>query len=140
MKNIVLILCVCILSINAKAQNTNRIYLDGGFGGTYISLSSFNGKTAYSIGGGGAMLFNNSFYIGGFGQSFSNVSKISSNIEGYKNYLVQTEIGGLWLGYIFRQNKRWDYDLSTQIAWGEVSLNNIELRQKHYDKVFVLTP
>ncbi|MCF6240596.1 MAG: hypothetical protein L3J74_04535 [Bacteroidales bacterium] len=140
MKNTVLIIYLLILTINGKAQNKNHIYLAGGFGGTFISMSSFNGETAYSIGGGGAMLFNNAFYIGGFGQGSSDISKITSNIEGYKNYVIQTEFGGVWLGYILRPSKRWDFDLSTQVAWGEVSLDNIDQRQKYYDKVFVIIP
>ena len=127
------------ISISAQ-ENKKSIYLSGGFGGPYASISSFKGDLLLSIGGGGAMLFNNSYYIGGFGQSTSNMLSVKSEIPTYSNSDIQTGYGGLWIGYILRKKKKFDIDFSIKTACGEVQLNDKTAKQTLYDNVFVLIP
>ena len=142
MKNIYITIMVFVLfSIGIKAQeNKKGIFLSGGFGGPYASFTTFRGNLSLSLGGGGAMLLNNNYYIGGFGQGTSDMLSVKSDMPDYSNSYIQTEYGGLWIGYILRKNKKFDVDFSIKTAWGEVLLNDKTTRQILYDKVFVLIP
>ncbi len=142
MKRIILsLICVFILAVKTEAQENNKgIYLSGGFGGSFVSFTSFQGESTYAIGGGGAILLNKNYFIGGFGQGTSDMHATGSKLPDFEDYVVQTEYGGLWFGYILRKNYKLDFNLSVQTAWGQVRLNNRDTKQTIYDEIFVLVP
>ncbi len=126
-----------------------------GFGGPNVEFSSF-GKDdlAVSVGGGGAFLINNRFYLGGYGQGlatyhyltdFRTYDPVSKKWIDYSDKRVNFGHGGFWVGGIFRPEDAIHFGVSSKIGWGEISLIEDEYQEERYqpyfvDHVFVLTP
>jgi len=95
-----------------------------GFGAPFVEFSSIQGEFAVSVGGGGAVIFNQAFYIGGYGEGLT---------TGHYRYdlrdvvqLEQPKIsfghGGFWLGYINDSYKAIHFGASAKLGWGSISL------------------
>jgi hypothetical protein len=133
------ILVVLFLGMSSliNAQSVNRVSLVGGFGGPMFQISSVDSKIARSTGGGGAAVFSNGLLFGGYGIGTSHNSNTESSISGYE---IETEYGGLWIGYIKKLKKGFEISGSIKNGWGEFKLVNIELQSSYFDKIYVFIP
>lgn len=123
-----------------------------GFGGPTVGFTSINNQFATMNGGGGALLINQKFYFGGFGNNLSsNISRAflqqssSDTISYYDNKKLSFEYGGLWFGYIYDYKKVVHFGGSLKVGWGEVSYYDpyfdIDDADHIYkDNIFVFAP
>ena len=90
----------------AKAQNTETEYLFGnkssyavgGFGGPLLMITPFENTLALYSGGGGGLIVNGRFSLGGCGMGLATDHLVSQSLSGSKDYLSFGH-GGLWVGY-----------------------------------------
>jgi hypothetical protein len=112
------------------------------FAGPIFELSSVHKNFGFSSGGGGALLLNQTLFIGGYGLSLAPVIGKDVSIEGI-NY-TYAEIGfghgGIWLGYIHDFKKLIHIGGSTKFGWGKISLQENRLPDDYKDNVLVITP
>ncbi|MBE9468201.1 MAG: hypothetical protein IMY72_07765 [Bacteroidetes bacterium] len=152
MKKIIIFFGV-ILALGAKAQDNGYKSLFGnnfnvsGFGGPSMMLTNVSGEFAYMMGGGGAVLLNKTFFIGGYGYRL--INRIEPNLNDVVfpqqiggQYLQENSIdfdfGGIWTGIIIKGNKAIHPIVSCQFGWGNLSLNNDYANID--DPVFVINP
>jgi len=124
-----------------------------GFGAPIVEFSSVMDNFAVCVGGGGAVIFNQSFYIGGYGEGLSTDHRVT--LERYSPALQENEIfyncrvnfghGGFWLGYIHQSFKAIHFGASAKLGWGEVSLyqsNTYDYYDQYFagDNCFVFIP
>lgn len=134
-------------------ENGMRYLLEGdihisGFGGVTVGFSPVEGETAVSVGGGGAALINQKFFIGGYGQGIATKHEradITINNEHIDDAVLQFGHGGIWLGYIIHPAKVLHMNINTKIGAGSLSLteslDEYEMMESyHEDMVIVLTP
>lgn len=136
-----------ITAFDIVAQNAPKVLFDkddvniSGFGAMMLEFSSIEGNASISSGGGGAVLFNNSFFAGGYGLSLANQTKkyISGNAME-----VEFTHGGLYAGYAFFPHKMIHFGLSSRLGWGILRFNPenayISSLSPSSDHVFVWTP
>lgn len=134
---IILVLFMIGISGLVHAQSCNSIGLTGGFGGPMFQISTIDSEVARSTGGGGAAVFSNGLFFGGYGIGTSHNSNTKSTISGYE---IETEYGGLWIGYLKKLNHGIEISGSLRNGWGEVKMVNDELSSTYFDKIFVITP
>lgn len=158
MKNALLLLAAVLFTVFSFAQETTQPeYLFSmkdvrfsGFGGPTIEFSQLDGDFAVSNGGGGALLINQKFFVGGYGMGistehdFPTIYKQNPNEE-IDNLRINFGHGGLWLGYINNSHKLIHWGISTRIGGGGISLmdRNIDYDEDYefsQDAVFVLSP
>lgn len=137
-KTILSAVLVFTLVLTGFSQKSISIGLHGGFGGPFIN-TTFLDEPSFSIGGGGAALITKNIFFGGFGQETSLINPVNSTLSGFENYRIESEFGGLWLGYIIR-TKHLDFTISGKSAWGEISLINPNIQVTEYDNISVLIP
>jgi hypothetical protein len=126
-----------------------------GFGGLTMEFSGVNKSFGYSMGGVGAVLFNQSFFFGGYGMGLVNVPKYVYPEPKFQNENENIIFGhgGFYLGYIFRPNKPFHFGVSSKIGWGMIQLFEKDYNynggapiyppyydEYMYDNVFVITP
>jgi hypothetical protein len=159
--SLAIILAVMLYATVAFGQKDSetRYLLSGneisisGFGGPIISFSQIENDFALLTGGGGAVLFNQSFFIGGFGEGVSTKHRLaeitvinkSGNPTTYYDLVTNFGYGGFWLGYVYKPKKAVHLGLSTRIGWGNVSLIEDDYHIDWHDNimndaVFVITP
>lgn len=107
-----------------------------GFGATLFSFTPIDGQLATLTGGGGAVLFDNTFFIGGYGLGMAGDRRI--DIEGVEHN-VHYGHGGFWLGYIFKPIEVLHLGVETKLGWGEIKYRTPGLDPED-DKVFVFSP
>lgn len=111
-----------------------------GFGAPIVEFSSVNGQFVVSNGGGGAALFNQTFFLGGYGLGMSNRVNVG---DAKSNQRIDFEHGGFWLGYVSSPNKLVHFTGSMRLGWGGVNLrNNIfgSSIDRRLSDCFVITP
>ena len=124
-----------------------------GFGGPIVEFSSVDGELGVSSGGGGGVLINQTFFLGGYGMGLAtdmpqyDISIKNPNtgyISNYYNRRPMLAHGGFWLGYMNQSHKIFHWAVSSKIGWGAVSLIDKEYRDMEnelgWDGIFVLTP
>ncbi|MFC2125324.1 hypothetical protein ACFLU5_10965 [Bacteroidota bacterium] len=113
-----------------------------GFGGFLMEFSQVNGKIGVSTGGGGAVLFNQVFYFGGYGLGQNSEYEYVNPEDSLVNADLGFGHGGFWIGVITRPKKLIHFDVSTKLGWGNIALNEREytFRTILNDKVFVAIP
>lgn len=129
----------------ALAQDGETEYLLGGntrisgFGGLILEFSEVNNQFSVSTGGGGAVLINRSFFLGGYG--LGKTSGQSVRISGTE-YDLDFSHGGLWAGALIRPQKAVHVGLSSKFGWGEYSLQEDVPNSEYLTKqsIFVITP
>ncbi len=126
------------IAFSVFSQKPLTVGLFGGFGGPFMNVT-FLDAPSFSVGGGGAALLTKNIFLGGFGQSTSSINPINSKIAGFENYKIETEMGGLWIGYILR-TKYIDFSFSGKSAWGHIYLDDTNIQTTIYDDISVLTP
>ncbi|GAB4480035.1 MAG: hypothetical protein OHK0057_33000 [Thermoflexibacter sp.] len=92
-----------------------------GFGGPIVEFSMAKGQFSVSNGGGGAVIFNQSFFIGGYGVNTSN--RLAINVPN-ANYRLDFGHGGFWLGYINSHTKLVHFASSLRLGWGSVNMRD----------------
>jgi hypothetical protein len=113
-----------------------------GFGGFFTKFSAVEGAFAVFNGGGGAVLLNQTFFIGGSGSGLS--SKISRNDHPFDSEMyLGLGYGGLWLGYIHDSHKLLHWGFSTKVCGGAAYLEDdfhVGENATGEDIIFVLEP
>jgi len=133
-----------------KEEGMRYLLEDGiqitGFGGPTVSFGQVENEFAVFSGGGGAMLINHQFYIGGFGEGLATRHKRNNvSVDGDELKEVHTNFGygGLWTGYIHQPNNLLHLRTSVKIAAGALTLaDSFETMydELYHDVVFVAIP
>ncbi len=149
-----LFLCTNFLQAqDAKDEPFRYLFTPGdhrysGFGGPLVQFGSAEGEFAVYSGGGGALLIDQRFFIGGYGMGLAS-RHIRENIElGGKTYdRLRTSFGhgGFWLGYVHKASNLVHLGISTRLGWGELALYDDRFDIDNYDyltrdRIFVLHP
>lgn len=149
MKKIILSFLSALLltvgNFTAQAQDDGEVQtiLSGinqvsGFGGPIMQFGSIKDEFAFKMGGGGAILLNRRFFIGGYGMGLSN--EVNHEFDG-ENLNLDYGHGGFWLGYVIGSNKRVHLALSSQLGWGQASLEReLSTVDIYEDNIFVINP
>jgi hypothetical protein len=124
-----------------------------GFGAPIVEFSSVDGELGVSTGGGGAVLINQTFFVGGYGMGLATdmpqydlyiKDENSGLVSKYNDRRPMLGHGGFWLGYINNSKNIFHWSVSSKIGWGAVSMIDKEYRDMDnelgWDGVFVLTP
>jgi hypothetical protein len=132
--------------------NNGKISVNG-FGAPIVEFSSKGESFSVSSGGGGAVLFNQTFYIGAYGMGLATEHDVEglivkqSNGEIIKYPTMRTVFGhgGFWLGYIHNRKDAIHWGASAKIGWGTIGLVDADFENDSHtkvglDQVFVLTP
>jgi len=135
MKKVSSIVFICLLflssSLVAQDDYSPQYLFSGkgkpsvsGFGGPFVEFSGIQDEFAVSVGGGGAVLFNQTFYIGGYGEglSTSHYRDDLSEVTGLASPKIAFGHGGFWLGYMHNSFKAIHFSTSAKIGWGAISL------------------
>ena len=116
-----------VAGIVASAQNKSPKTLIGtdpekisGFGSVLFSFTPIDGELATLTGGGGAVMFDNTFFIGGYGLGMSGDRQIMVEGESYNAHYGH---GGFWLGYILNPVELLHLGVETKLGWGEIKYN-----------------
>lgn len=157
MKQILNIMLIVVIGTSAlKAQDdgiSGFLFEEGnvllsGFGGPLVELTLINGCFAVCSGGGGALLLNQSFFVGGYGMNLQtqHFREDLTQIVDIDKPMLYFNHGGLWMGYVHKHEKPLHFGFSVKVGGGEISLIDQYFNypfideRKAVDKVFVLTP
>ena len=109
-----------------------------GFGGVIFSFMPIDGKLSTLTGGGGAVLFDNTFFIGGYGLGLTGNNDVTFEGEDFTSSFGH---GGIWLGYNIKPDNLIHMGVETKLGWGEVSTKSIASNQTvNTDDVFIFNP
>ncbi len=104
-------LIAATLTVKSQDEATPQYLFDqlsdvriSGFGGTMTEFSLVEGEFAVSQGGGGAVIFNQKFFIGGYGMGLATMHR-RNDLPDYGNLILAFGHGGLWSGYLFNSWK-----------------------------------
>lgn len=128
---------------NAQKERPNTLIGNdpediSGFGGVLFSFSSIGGELATLTGGGGAVLFDNTFFVGGYGLGMTGDRKITVAGE---NYTSSFNHGGFWLGYNIKPINILHIGVDAKLGWGEILSRPTSLAvNENIDNVFVFYP
>lgn len=127
------------LSTSTFSQEKQHKYLfsgDGtnvdvsGFAAIFTQFSSINKEFAVSNGGGGVILLNQIFFIGGYGQGLSTKHKYGKLVEKtdnadnetIDNLNIRMGHGGFWFGFIPLSHSVFHITTSAKLGFGSVKL------------------
>jgi len=121
------------LSLNVIAQSKEIQTLQssnslswGAYGGPRVSLINPVEKTAFMVGGHGALVLNSQFAIGGFGQGMTGSSDFNGARYGYDNPLeLSMGYGGIFLEYMPFRHKLLHPSFSLPIGFGGASVKDV---------------
>lgn len=109
-----------------------------GFGGVIFSFMPIDGKLSTLTGGGGAVLFDNTFFIGGYGLGLAGNHDIEVQGEAFTSSFGH---GGFWLGYNIKPDDLLHMGLETKLGWGSISTKSISTNETvTEDDVFIFNP
>ncbi len=147
-RTIIIILCFLIVNkcftqedekknpeeIQTLLGNVSKIR---GFGGPFMSFTSFNGEFAHMMGGGGGIIINDRVYFGGYG--YGKTTTVVSDLSQYQDRRIDFGNGGFWMGCILGGKYALHANTGLQLGMGAISLtrkdqNNID------DPIFAITP
>ncbi|MCB0804685.1 MAG: hypothetical protein KDC05_02750 [Bacteroidales bacterium] len=128
-----------------------------GFGSYIIGFSDVGGSFAVYNGGGGAVLLNQTVYLGGYGMGLSTshkydpvtILKDDNSLSEISDLYTSFGHGGFWLGYLHKSYKPVHFGVSTKLGWGSIDLrekrtytDNPDVDYNYFlsDHVFVMTP
>jgi hypothetical protein len=109
-----------------------------GFAGPFVEFTTIDNDFAVCAGGGGALLLNQIFWFGGYGEGLATVHQRRyekwNDISGENETIYDQKLffghGGFWLGYIFFPKKPVHFNVNTKIGWGSVGYSDY---YGHYD-------
>ncbi|MCF8297368.1 MAG: hypothetical protein K9J13_07505 [Saprospiraceae bacterium] len=119
-----------------------------GFGGFTTEFSAIQNEFAVLTGGGGAAIFNQKFFIGGYGMGLS-TKHIYNNVDTIVKLdadRISFGHGGFWIGYLHNSHKIVHLCGSAKIGWGQIAVYDEYYDYKEAyeyqakDNVFVATP
>ncbi len=108
-----------------------------------IQFPSIDGEISSMTGGGGAVLINNRFFIGGYGMGLADDKSVTVEENGVTEYDVNFSHGGLMFGYIIRPESLIHFEVSTLVGWGDISFKEKPFSlgiSRINDNVFVVNP
>ncbi|CAN5180283.1 hypothetical protein BH23BAC1_BH23BAC1_34420 [soil metagenome] len=149
MKAFKLIFLLFMIPAMAVAQDDDFETLLGGrkitlsvFGGPLFEFSSVYDNFGLSSGGGGAVIFNQILFIGGYGLSLAPVIGRNITLQNvdYENLEINFGHGGFWFGYIHNFRRMVHFGGSAKFGWGNISLDDNRLLNPYRDNVLVFTP
>ncbi len=109
-----------------------------GFGGPMFQLTQVGNKMAVMSGGGGAVIFNNMMYFGGYGLGLA--TDLEKTVDGI-DYEVDYNHGGFFVGYIFKPIDVFHMGFSTKLGWGDISIyEKDDFTNGDHDNIFVFQP
>ncbi len=121
-----------------------------GFGGFTSQFGMARGKYARYSGGGGAVLIDYKFFIGGFCSGLSGELKFDdiyseNNLLKYDNLRTSMGVGGLWLGYSFNHQKPVHFAASMKVGPGAITVfpkefNHDEVNAVYTDIIAMVEP
>lgn len=134
-----------LLSIGVFAQNERPKTLIGndpedisGFGGVLFSFMPIDGDLSTLTGGGGAVLFDNTFFIGGYGLGLTGNKEIELNGNDYSTSFGH---GGFWLGYNIKPDELLHMGVETRLGWGSITTKSSTTNEAvNEDDVFIFNP
>lgn len=143
----------CLQAQDAQDEPFRYLFAPGdhnysGFGGPLVQFGPVEGELGVYSGGGGALLIDQRFFVGGYGMGLAS-RHIHNNVELNGRYYdrLRTSFGhgGFWLGYIYQPSNLVHLGFSTRLGWGELALydDRYDLDTYDYhtrDRVFVLHP
>jgi hypothetical protein len=147
-KHFNLLLTLFLLSTLVSAQEGGFQYLFGqkdlsfsGFGGPIEELSLIDGDLAFCNGGGGALIINQSFFIGGYGMGLSSRNDVP-NLYGLNDYHLDFGHGGMWFGFINNSRDMVHYGGSIKLGAGQISIREFNDWHHEYaaDNIVVINP
>jgi hypothetical protein len=157
-KNKLFVSLVVIISMATlvNAQDTEMQYLFGGkdkikvsgFMAPIMEYSAMGDDFAFFMGGGGAILLNQTFFFGAYGEGLTTPyeAEISYNELNSDNFTQRIELGhgGFWLGYIHHSQAPIHAGISTKLGWGSINPWEEDKMPDHSselaDHVFVIIP
>lgn len=109
-----------------------------GFGGVLFSFNSIDGDLSTMTGGGGAVLFDNTFFIGGYGMGLTGNKEFEIGTD---NYSTSFGHGGFWMGYNLKSTNLIHMVIDTKLGWGNITTKSNALAEGEIkDDVFVFNP
>ncbi|WP_462253997.1 hypothetical protein [Ekhidna sp.] len=109
-----------------------------GFGGVIFSFMPIDGDLSTMTGGGGAVLFDNTFFIGGYGLGLTGNHEFS---QGGNDLTSSFGHGGFWLGYVIKPDDLLHMGVDTKLGWGSITTKNRGTNEEiGEDDVFVFNP
>ena len=121
-----------------------------GFIAPIMGFSAIDDEFAFFMGGGGAVLLNQTFYIGAFGEGLTtrHYPKNEDNLFYQYDAKISFGYGGFWLGYIHKSQNPVHFGVSTRLGWGSIYYdqyykdvnNHFPVDKDYLDNVFVFVP
>lgn len=118
-----------------------------GFGAPFVEFSSVNKQFAVCLGGGAAMMINQTLFIGGYFEGIvtNHYREDLQTIVDAQRPKISFEHGGIWLGYIYKHKKAIHGGLSMKLGWGEIDLKdegngNPDSDYDYNDRIFTIQP
>ncbi len=142
MKGTFIILMLGTTLVLHAQRNSPKTLIDtdpediSGFGAALFSFTPIDGQLATLTGGGGAVIFDNTFFIGGYGLGMSGDRMVT--VEG-QDYSAHYGHGGFWLGYIIDPVELLHLGVETKLGWGQIRYSSDGIDPPN-DKVFVFSP
>lgn len=142
-KTIFLILTITTFTIQAQDSRPKTLIGNdpediSGFGSVLFSFTSIDGELSTLTGGGGAVLFDNTFFIGGYGLGLTGNKEFQLAGE---NYTTSFGHGGFWMGYNINPSNLVHFGIDTKLGWGNITTrSNALIDGEIKDDVFVFSP
>ncbi|MBM3405356.1 MAG: hypothetical protein FJY10_10770 [Bacteroidetes bacterium] len=151
MKRIIFSLLVSFVFINALSaqdEESTKIQLSL-LGAPMIEFSGIEKEFAVSSGGGGALVFNQTFLLGGYGLGLLTDHRTSLTlVENQLDTIVYNDLktsltsGGFWVGYQEKSERFLDWGVTAKLGWGNLNLKDKEGNAGKIvsDNVFLIEP
>ena len=112
------------------------------FGSPIFEFSKVNGSFGFSSGAGGAIILNQTLFVGGYGLKLAPVIEkdLVLNGQSYQDLEINFTHGGFWVGYIHDFRKLVHFGGSAKFGWGNISMEDPSLPGGYEDHVLVITP
>ena len=135
------IMLCCLMALGQSRPKTligNDPEDISGFGGVLFSFMPIDGDLSTLTGGGGAILFDNAFFIGGYGLG------LTGNKEqtiGGEDFSTSFGHGGFWLGYNIKPDDMLHLGVDTKLGWGSITTKSVDTNSEvSEDDVFIFSP
>ncbi|MBI4645617.1 MAG: hypothetical protein HY738_03225 [Bacteroidia bacterium] len=112
-----------------------------GFLSPFINGSGIINDIGFSVGGAGAIVFADHYFVGGYG--FALLSDIYIRKGSKSGKGIEMTHGGIYVGYNFLQKNRIQLGFSAQFGWGGIALTSPGEKfyvKENTDKFFILSP
>lgn len=111
------------------------------YGAVFVDYAQIGGRGVTFTGGGGALLFDRRFFLGGYGQGLNGTLSLTppadANLFGGEPGRFDMSHGGFWLGGVILPHAAVHPIVSTRIGWGGAEWEGSTLGR---DYIFIVTP